>query len=286
MEMIFDMVIHLSRGVAYMAIAYAFMYGNALAMNKYSLTRGLDVISAIEEDSNLAVALRRSGLILGLMISMYGVIVGPSVGFMMDLILIAGYGALVSVLFLGVRFFNDFVILGHISNTEEVKNGNVAVGWVEAGGYVATGIILMSSMMGQGGDWTTALGFCLFGQILLLAVVVLYEIITPWSVREEIRKGNPAAGLKLGGLMVALAVAIHGAIAIDFISWSVNLTILMVEGTVAIILMMVIALVVDRIFLKRTDIETEIVRDKNVAAITMIVALQIAGALCISAAVV
>lgn len=286
MTMLFETVGHLLYGVAYMVIAYAFIYGNTLAMNRYSLSRGLDVIDAIEEQSNLAVALRRSGLILGLMIGMYGVIAGPSYGFITDLMLVAGYGALVSALFLGARIFNDFVILGHMSNTDEVKNGNVAVGWIEAGGFVATGIIAMSSMMGEGGGWTTALGFFAIGQILLLLVTVLYEVITPWSVREEVRKGNPAAGLKVGGLLVAVAVAIHGAIAIDFISWPFNLSVLVIEGSVAVILMMAISLGVDRIFLKRTDIQTEIVRDQNVAAITMIVALQIAGALCISAAVV
>lgn len=285
-EMMLAIAAMVGNGVAYMVVAYTFIYGNKLAADFWAKGKGFDVDYAIEEESNLAAALRRGGLYLGLMIGMYGVISGPSDGLVADMAAIILYGAIVSVFFLGARIFNDFVLLGHMSNTSEVKNGNVAVGWVEAGGFVATGIIAMSSMMGEGGGWYTAVGFFIVGQLLLLLVSVVYEVVTPWSVRDEISKGNPAAGLKLGGLMVAIAVAIHGAIATDFVSWQYNLSILAVEGVIAVVLMMIISYTVDRLFLPNTTIETEIVRDKNVAAISKVVALQIAAALCISAAVI
>jgi uncharacterized membrane protein YjfL (UPF0719 family) len=273
-------------GAVYMALMYLLVYCNKQWCDYWSKRRGLNVDYAIEEDSNFAVALQRAGLYLGLAIGMYGVISGPSAGFTKDVLAILGYGSLVSVFFLGARVFNDYVILGFVRNEEQLKRGNRAVGFVECGGYIATGIIAMSSMIGQGGNALTAISFFIIGQILLLAVSYLYGLMTRWNLRTEIENGNAAAGLLLGGIMVAVAIAIHGAIASDFVSWGDNLTLLAIEGSLAVAFMLLLSKVVDWLFLPGTDIETEVVRDKNIAAITVVVATKIVGALAISAAVV
>lgn len=273
-------------GACYVAVVYLLLYANKVLSDWYAHTKGYDADNAIEEESNLAVALRRAGLYLGIMLGMYGVISGPSRGLLLDLWDIASYGAIVSVFFVFARGFNDLVVLGSMSNTDEVKNGNVAVGLVECGALIATGVVAMASMQGQGGSYMTAIAFFIIGQLALLAVTVVYEWVTPWSVSDEIKAGNPAAGLKLGSLMVAVAIATSGAVAVDFTSWGENLTILVVDGGMAVFFMMVLSYVIDRFFLPGTNIETEIVRDRNVAALTVVAALQIAGAFVIAAAVV
>lgn len=273
-------------GACFLLLAYAMLYLNKIASDAYARSKGLDNDYEIEEENNLAVSLRKSGLYLGIMIGMYGVISGPSSGLYQDLFDIATYGVIVSLFFMVARAFNDFVVLGSMSNTEEVKKGNIAVGLVEFCAFIATGIIAMSSMIGQGGGYLNAIAIFVFGQIALLAVTLLYEGATPWSVKDEIAKGNAAAGLRLGGLMIAVAVALSGAIAIDFRSWEYNLMVLAVDGLLAVFFMLLISLGIDRFFFSGTDIKTEIVRDRNVAAICVVTALQIAGALAISAAVV
>jgi uncharacterized membrane protein YjfL (UPF0719 family) len=273
-------------GACFILVAYVLLYFNKSVSDIYARTKGLDNDHAIEEGSNLAVALRKSGLYLGIMLGMYGVISGPSQGLMKDIIDVSVYGLIVSVFFVIARGFNDFVVLGYVDNTKEVKNGNVAVGLVEFCAFIATGIIAMSSMSGQGGNYLTAIGFFVIGQLVLLCVTLFYEWFTPWSVKNEIMDGNVAAGLRLGGLMVAIAISLHGAIAIDFESWGKNLTVLAIDGALAVLFMSLISLSLDRFFFKGTDVGTEIVRDQNVAAIAVVTALQIAGALAISAAVV
>lgn len=273
-------------GASFLLIAYLLLYLNKVASDWYAKSKGLDNDHAIEEDSNLAVGLRKSGLYLGIMLGMYGVISGPSAGYWQDVFDVATYGLVVSIFFVFARGFNDFVVLGHVSNTAEVKRGNLAVGLVEFGAFIATGIIAMSSMIGEGGGYLGAILFFVAGQIVLLLVTLVYEWVTPWSVKDEIKKGNAAAGLRLGGLMVAVAVAIHGAIAVDFVSWDYNLRVLAVNGIIAVIFMLLISVVIDRFFFRGTNIETEIVRDRNVAAIGVVTALQIAGAFAISAAVI
>ncbi len=272
-------------GACYMAIVYLLLYGNKLLSDWYARTKGYDADHAIEEQSNLAVALRRAGLYLGIMLGMYGVISGPSRGLVLDLWDIASYGVIVSVFFVFARGFNDMVVLGSMRNTDEVKGGNIAVGLVECGALIATGVIAMASMQGQGGSYLTAVIFFIIGQLALLAVTLVYEWVTPWSVGDEIKTGNPAAGLKLGSLMVAVAIATSGAIAVDFTSWGNNLTILVFDGGLAVLFMMALSYLIDRFFLPGTDIETEIVRDRNVAALAVVAALQIAGAFVIAAAV-
>lgn len=284
--MITQLGIMVASGAAFMLIMYTFIYGNKRWCDFWAKKRGLDVDHAIEEESNQAVALQRAGLYSGIAIGMYGVISGPSTGFVSDVLSIIGYGALVSLFFLGARTFNHNVVLRYVDNTAELKRNNVAVGWVECGSYIATGIMAMSSMMGQGGNALSSIGFFVIGQLLLLLIAVLYERTTKWSVREEIVKGNAAAGLLFAGLNVAVAVALHGAIATDFVSWQYNLPFLLLEGTIAVVLMMILSRFVDWLFLPGTDIETEVVRDQNVAAITVVVAMKVAGALAISAAVI
>lgn len=284
--MITEFGIMAASGAVFMLVMYAFIYGNKRWCDYWSKRRGLCVDHAIEEDSNLAAALQRAGLYAGLAIGMYGVISGPSAGFVKDVLSILGYGALVSLFFLGARLFNHNVILRYVDNTTELKRGNVAVGWIECGSYIATGIMAMSSMMGESGNAISSIGFFVIGQLLLLLIAFLYEHTTPWSVRDEITKGNAAAGLLFAGLNVAVAVALHGAIAADFVSWQFNLPVLAIEGVTVVVFMMALSKLVDWLFLPGTDIETEVVRDQNVAAITVVVAMKVAGALAISAAVI
>lgn len=274
------------RSIGYLFVAYLCVLFNKLMSDLYSRRQKFDVDAAIEQgDGNLAIALRRSGLYLGICIGLYGVIAGPSYGFWKDLILIAGYGILVSFLFLGARVFNDFVILGSLKNTQEVREGNVAVGFVECGGYLATGIIVMSSIMGTGGGLESALVFFIVGQLLLLSVTRVYEWTCGFDMRGAIAEGNASAGLLLGGLMVALAVAVHGAIAIDFVSWSYNLTVFAMESIMAVVFMLLINIAIDRVFLPGIGVKTAVAK-KNIAAVTVLTALKLVGAVLISAAVV
>ena len=86
--------------------------------------------------------------------------------------------------------------------------------------------------------------------------------------------------------MVAVAVAVHGAVAADFSSWSVNLPYLLIEGAIAATFIPLLSIVIDRFFLPGTNIKTEVVRDRNVAAIAIVVGMKLFGALMITAALV
>jgi putative membrane protein len=59
----------------------------------------------------------------------------------------------------------------------------------------------------------TSVVYGLLGLILLLIGYYLYEIITPWSVKEElITHRNPAVGMVVAAFIVGMAIVIAAAI--------------------------------------------------------------------------
>ncbi|MCP4722638.1 MAG: DUF350 domain-containing protein, partial [Desulfobacteraceae bacterium] len=190
------------------------------------------------DDGNLAVGLRRAGLYLGIAIALSGALSGSSGGFFLDLIHLMVDGLIITGLLFSSRFINDFIMMGHLNNDLEcIKEfslddgrkitGNTAVGVVEAGMYIATGFILNGSLAGGGGTFfqslVSALLFFILGQIALLAFGFIYELITPFNVREEIKKNNLAAGIALGGILVALGIILMGSISGPFTGWGNDL---------------------------------------------------------------
>jgi uncharacterized membrane protein YjfL (UPF0719 family) len=55
-------------------------------------------------------------------------------------------------------------------------------------------------------------GWTLFSTLLLFVALRLYDFIDPIDYAQEIRKGNLAAGIKLGAVVIALAAIIVGVI--------------------------------------------------------------------------
>lgn len=277
------------------AIAIALMYV-VKAVREY-LTP-FDGDNEVEEKRNLAVALRRGGLFLGISIAMVGALTGGSggyEGFSDELVSFVISGVIATILLLLVGFINDMVILRDIDNNTEAAAGNVAVGLVEAGGYVAAGLILQGSFSGEGGEVgglsgeagavISAIAFTILGQLALFVMYLVYQRVTPFDVTEEIKKANAAAGIAVGGMLVALGLILRASIAGPFEGWDVDLATFGFYAVAGIVILMVVRLVADRLFLPNTNLATEIVRDTNVASLSLAYGAIIAVALVVSYAI-
>ena len=111
-----------------------------------------------------------------------------------------------------------------------------------------------------------------FGATLALFFVgvAVYVAVTPMHERELLANGNQAAGIVLGGTVVALAIPLAATLAT-----SLALADIVIWGTVALILQLFTFLIAIWLFRDlRTMIETG-----NVAAGTALAGLQIAVAL-------
>ncbi len=241
----------------------------------------------VEEKSNLAIGIQRAGLYLALPLALYSLITGPSSGdFLNDLFWFGVYGIVLMLLLIGASFVNDQLIVTRIDNAAALRSGNVAVGLIEAGSLIATGLIAQGSFSGAGGGLLSSLVFFALGQLALIAFVWGYQTIMRYDLIDEIRKGNSAAGLMLSGLMVAFGIVLSKSVAGDFSGWATGLFDFGYAAIKGLIVLTVLTLVIDRFFLPNTDFKTEIKRDQNAAAFTMTASIKIALALIIVAALV
>jgi len=292
--------------VVFVVILIAFMYVIKIVRN---IITPFDDDEEVEEKSNLAVGLRRAGLYIGLGLAIVGVVTGvraeadgraldaaigaiagitlevDEIGVAEEVARVALNGAIAVGLLILVGFFNDLVILRRIDNNQEVGKGNLAVGLVEAGGYVAAGLVLQGAFTGEGGGIASAIAFTMLGQIALFAMYGVYQWITPFDVTAEIKGANPAAGIAVAGMLVALGIILRASLAGPFEGWLIDLATFGFYAIASIILLMIVRLVTDRLFLPNTNLATEIVRDRNPAALSLAYGTIIAVALVVSFAI-
>lgn len=269
-----------------------YRYGAALAVPDGADDKEFTANFQIEEKSNLAAALRCCGVSVGFGLGLAGVVHGGVTHFE------AGWGAVLDstttllfncVLILVFLFIAEFIvekiILRRVHNTSELQGGNVAVGLAEFGTFIATGLIAFGSFSGDGGGWQSSVGFFAAGQLVLVLFALIYEAATPFNIIDEIEKGNAAAGLILGGTLVALGVILCFAVSGPFVGWVPGLTAFAACALIGVVLLIPAQVLIDKAFLPNTTLKIEIERDKNVAATAVTVCAQVALAIMIGALV-
>ena len=135
------------------------------------------------ENDNLAFAFAHVGYFIGLLLSIGSVMVGESEGLVNDLIGIGGYGLLSIVLLNLSLIINDKVILSKFDLEKEVFNDkNVGTGIVEGANAIATGLVVMGAITGEGfgeaGPIVNVLIYWISGQVILFTTSKIYNLIT------------------------------------------------------------------------------------------------------------
>lgn len=200
-------------------ILYAFIYMAFMLVLKYALNFiSAKYYNADEElaGGNLAAGLRRTGAQLGLAIAFMGLLSGVNnESLINDLITTGIYGALAVSFMLSSLIFTDRLVTPGIDNTNAIKENNIALGIVEFGMLVGTGIIAYSSIIGEGGGILSSLGYFVAGQITLVALVLFYEkaILRNFNIIESIANGNTSSGIYIAGKLIAYALILKSAIA-------------------------------------------------------------------------
>ena len=116
--------------------------------------------------------------------------------------------------------------------------------------------------------WTASAG------VMLVVSSTIYVLLTPWKEFAEVRRGNTAAGLALGGAITGLALPMSSALAssitlIDFAIW----------GVVALLLQLIVYRLVDLLL---GGLPRRIEQDEMGAA-AVLVAAKLASALILAA---
>lgn len=211
------------------------------------------------EKDNAALALAVVGYYFGLVLAIGGTIAGPSVGLVEDLYDLVIYGIL-SIILLNISWFLcDKLILYKFRVSEElIRDHNQGTGVVSAGISVASGFIIYGAVSGEGGSIWTVLVFWALGQVLLILAGLVYELITPYNIHEEIEKDNVAAGVSFAGALVSIGVIIGLAGEGDFTAWSIDLPVYIGFAVLGLILLPIIRLLTDKVLLPTVKLSDEI----------------------------
>ncbi|MBW2540064.1 MAG: DUF350 domain-containing protein [Deltaproteobacteria bacterium] len=211
------------------------------------------------EKDNAALALALTGYYFGLVLAIGGTLVGPDAGIIDDLMDLCIYGFL-SIILLNVSWYVcDKLILRKFRVSDElIRDHNQGTGVVLAGVNIASGLIIYGSVQGLGGNIWTVIAFWAIGQVMLILAGWVYNLITPYSIHDEIEKDNVAAGISFAGALVGVGVIIGLAAEGDFYSWSENLPAYLAYSFLGLVLLPLIRFLTDKVLLPGVKLSHEI----------------------------
>ena len=101
------------------------------------------------------------------------------------------------------RYLNDWLILYDFDNNREVVGEkNIAVAIVEGATYLASAYVVGGTFYDWESGWWLAIVWFLIGQVLLIALGLLYRIFARGTA-EALDRHNIAVGISLGGFLLA-----------------------------------------------------------------------------------
>ncbi|CAM2066241.1 DUF350 domain-containing protein [Sulfidibacter corallicola] len=216
------------------------------------------------EHDNLAVAITVAGYMLGLVFAIGGVLLGPSNGLGEDLIDIFFFGLFAVVLLNFSGFINDKLILHKFDNVKEIiDDRNEGTGAIEAGNYMAMGLIFAGAFSGQDGDLVTGIVFWLLGQLALVIVTRVYNLTNKFDLHDEVEKDNVAVGVAFAGLLVGLGNVLRIAVSGDFESWAENMSGFAAYAALGVIVLPLLRIATDRLLLPGARLTDELVNQEK-----------------------
>jgi uncharacterized membrane protein YjfL (UPF0719 family) len=216
------------------------------------------------EKDNLAFAFAHTGYFIGLVLSIGGIMMGETAGILIDLLYIGIYGGISLVLLNLSIIINDKVILRKFSVRKEiVEDQNEGTGLLEGASSIATGLIIMGSIYGDGGGIDTALIYWVIGQGLLVLTSFVYNWITPFDVHDQIEKDNVAVGVGMAGAMVAIGNLIRHGLMHDFESWWVTAEYIAIEAGIGLAFLPIARLIADKILLPGRNLTDELINQEK-----------------------
>lgn len=199
----------------------------------------------------VAVAVQRLGFSFGCAMAMFSAMEHVrTAGFLATAGEILVFGTISSVFVLLATLVNDKIITDEIDDNDEIRGrNNLSVAVVDASAAIATGFVTAASFSGNGeSPWYAPAVFFVLGQTALIVSAKLFvrfaEIENAW-----IRNGNVAAGVSLGGMLIATGITLRNAITGPFVGWAEDLLSFAASYAVGMAVLFSVAAIVPRLFL-------------------------------------
>jgi uncharacterized membrane protein YjfL (UPF0719 family) len=269
------------RGLVYVGMGVVVMF---LAKLVQDFMTPYKIGDQLTHKDNVALAVSITGYYLGIIIVFLGALYQPLAGIRpvvdpadigaWNLGFTPGYWRDVLEVFLysiaGIAVLNiarivvDKLVLYKLSTEKEIiTDQNTGTGVVEAGVYIAVGLVIAGSITGQGGGPETSLAFLGLGLAVLVIYTLFYELTTPFNLHEEIEADNVAVGVALAGNMIAIGIVTFKAVFGDFVGWNEALAGFFTFAIVGFVLLFGVRQIADFVLFPRISVAQELAVDRN-----------------------
>ncbi|MEM7260363.1 MAG: DUF350 domain-containing protein [Planctomycetota bacterium] len=262
-----ETILDVTQGASVVLLAFVMLLVSKICLDFLTPFKLDDQMTAKD---NPAFGVSLVGYYIGILIIIAGATQGEGledIPFWRQLLIDAGWAAGGIALLNVSRLLLDKVALPKFSVRKElIEDRNVGMGAVEFGVYIGSSLVIAGAINGEGGDVLTALTFWALGQVSLIALVLVYEKVTPYSFHEQLEKDNLAAGLAFAGNAIAMGVVLLKGSTVPFVSYQDNLLEFAYYFTAALVLVVIGRWAIDLVLLPGRTLTQEIVEDQNVNA--------------------
>lgn len=259
-----------------------------LAIAKYAygvFHKGINVDDELVEKDNLSFAVSQVGYYSGILLVLGATLAGVSNGLVNDVIDMGIYGLIGVVLLNWSMWWTDKVVLPKFNVRKEIiEDRNVGTGVVEGAVAFGNGLILFGVFAVEQMFSPQVLIYFVGGQFLFLLAAKIYNVITPYDIHEHIEKDNVAVGVGFSGAIIAVANIVRFALSAEFEGWQDLGLVLLFDFAIALALLPMMRMLVDKILLPKRKLTDEIVnQDKpNVGAALIEAFAYIGGSILIT----
>ena len=239
-----------------------------------------DHINELNENNNTALSLRMVGLYIGIAIAMQALMDFNFRDLAQLIDTVANTGLIVFLFYVALKIL-DRVVLSGIDNDNDIKSNNNAVGLIEMGYLVSTGLIMNASLLGEGVFYSSLI-FFLLGQLSLVIAYFLYTKLYTFDLVKSVHEAQLPAAILISSLLLSLGIIVSSAVSGPDLGIIADIKSFALSATTGIIILVLLSgRIVDNLFLPGSSIEQEL-KDNNPAAMLISAGIKISMALVIS----
>lgn len=250
----------------------------------------------LAKEDNFAFGISVAGSIAALGIVLTGAISGENASsYLIEVVGMLAYGTLGLVLIKVGRIIHDRIALNQLDKTEHIKNRNITVGLVDAGGVIATAIVVRAVLLWVDGLNISTLIAILSGFAVSQTMLVLVTRLKEHQyknnnqngcMQEAFANGQIALAIRYIGQVISTALAVTAAS--HFLTYSpdtlvVNLLGWLAFGVVMTLLVALLTSIAKRIILWGINLVEEVDQQHNIGVASIEMAISISIALILTA---
>lgn len=224
----------------------------------------LNIKSELVDKDNLSFFVAYVCYFAGILSIIGGVMNSEGAGdFWSEILLSVIYGVVGILVLNFIAFITDRFLHPSVELWKSVEQGSVAIGVLKGGNYLSTGIIVGGVMLTEVDKPFEATIFLAFAIVISFLGYFYYNLITPFSTRSEIYKGNEAVAISSTGAQLAFAILIYAGFQIEHSTWVDSIIGIGIDVLAGFILIPLIRFIVDKVFVPSRKITDELINQEK-----------------------